>query len=149
MTEILFYHLTRSTLDEALPGLVERSLQRGWKASIQCLSEERCTHLDNHLWAYSEDSFIGHGTHNDCDHDLQPVYLTTREDNPNHSTVRFLLEGAFCTNVDKYQRLVVMFEGDDHDLVRLTREHWKHYRDQNHTLTYWQQTENGRWEKKT
>lgn len=26
MAEILFYHLTESTLDEALPGLVERSL---------------------------------------------------------------------------------------------------------------------------
>jgi hypothetical protein len=33
MAEVLFYHLTESTLQDALPGLLERSLGRGWRIS--------------------------------------------------------------------------------------------------------------------
>ena len=35
MADILFYHLTESTLEEALPGLLERSVERGWRAVVQ------------------------------------------------------------------------------------------------------------------
>ena len=41
MTEVLFYHLTESTLEDALPSLLERSLERGWRAAVQTASEER------------------------------------------------------------------------------------------------------------
>ena len=35
MTETLFYHLERRSLEDILPGLVEKSLQRGWRAAIK------------------------------------------------------------------------------------------------------------------
>lgn len=41
MTEILFYHLTESKLEDALPPLLEKSLERGWKVAIQTVDEER------------------------------------------------------------------------------------------------------------
>ena len=41
MAEVLFYHLTESTLEDALPGLLEKSLQRGWRALVRTGSEER------------------------------------------------------------------------------------------------------------
>ncbi len=46
MAEILFYHLTESTLEEALPGLLERSVERGWRAVVQTGTEERRDALD-------------------------------------------------------------------------------------------------------
>ena len=46
MAEVLFYHLTESTLEEALPGLIEKSLERGWKAVVQAGTEERRDALD-------------------------------------------------------------------------------------------------------
>ena len=148
MAEILFYHLTQSTLDEALPGLIERSLARDWKVVIQFMSEERRDAMDAHLWVYSDDSFIGHGTEREPYADLQPVYLTTGAENPNQAQVRFLVEGANCLDADKYDRLVVMFDGHDTELLSQTREQWKAYKAQDHKLTYWQQTEDRRWEKK-
>lgn len=148
MTEILFYHLTRSTLDDALPGLVERSLAREWNVTIQFMSDERRDAMDAYLWVYSDESFIGHGTERDPYAEYQPVYLTTATDNPNHSQVRFLVEGASCLDPENYDRLVVMFDGRDEELVLQTREQWKSYKAQNHKLTYWQQTEDRRWEKK-
>ena len=33
--EIWFYHLERSTLDQVLPGLLEKTLQRGWRALVR------------------------------------------------------------------------------------------------------------------
>jgi len=35
MTEILFYHLERATLESVLPGLLEKSLERGWRAVVR------------------------------------------------------------------------------------------------------------------
>ena len=35
MTEVLFYHLQKQGLEEALPGLLERTLERGWRAVVR------------------------------------------------------------------------------------------------------------------
>ena len=34
-TEILFYHLETRTLEQVLPPMLERSLERGWRAVVQ------------------------------------------------------------------------------------------------------------------
>ncbi|MGG2476032.1 DNA polymerase III subunit chi, partial [Rhizobium sp. BR5] len=62
MTEILFYHLTESKLEDALPPLLEKSLERGWKVAIQTVDEERRDFLDTHLWTFRDDSFLPHAT---------------------------------------------------------------------------------------
>ena len=62
MTEILFYHLQGQKLEGVLPGLLEKSLERGWKVIVQGASEERIEALDAHLWTYRDDGFLPHGT---------------------------------------------------------------------------------------
>ena len=94
MTEVLFYHLEHQPLERVLPSLVEKTLERGWRAVVQAGSEERVEALDTLLWTYREESFLPHGTKRDGNPDVQPVYLTTSEDNPNGATVRFLVDGA-------------------------------------------------------
>jgi DNA polymerase-3 subunit chi len=144
MAEILFYHLTESTLDEALPGLVERSLGRGWRVTVQTVSDA----LDNLLWTFSDTSFVAHGTDAEPHPDQQPVLLTTTENNANGATVRFLVEGAGLEQVGNYERLVVMFDGHDQDQLDIARGQWKAFKAENHDLTYWQQTPDRRWERK-
>ncbi|RRD25785.1 DNA polymerase III subunit chi [Brucellaceae bacterium VT-16-1752] len=148
MAEILFYHLTESTLDEALPGLVERSLGRGWRVTVQTVSEERRDALDNLLWTFSDTSFVAHGTDAEPNPELQPVLLTTTENNANGATVRFLVEGAGLEQVGNYERLVVMFDGHDQDQLDIARGQWKAFKAENHDSTYWQQTPDRRWERK-
>ena len=41
MTEVLFYHLEHQPLERVLPSLVEKTLERGWRAVVQAGSEER------------------------------------------------------------------------------------------------------------
>jgi DNA polymerase-3 subunit chi len=94
MTEVLFYHLTESTLEEALPGLLEKSVQRGWRAVVQTGTEERRDALDAHLWTFREDSFLAHGTDREPHAAEQPVLLTTEAENGNDAEIRFIVDGA-------------------------------------------------------
>ncbi len=62
MAEVLFYHLTESKLEDALPPLLEKSVERGWTVAVQTRDPERRDALDAHLWVYRDDSFLPHGT---------------------------------------------------------------------------------------
>lgn len=151
--EIWFYHLTRQPLDRALPLLLERVLARGWKAVVQMRSEERLAALDEVLWTYSEESFLAHGTAKDGDAELQHVYLTTGTENPNVAEIRVFIEGADIDSVmvgptSGYQRLILMFDGNDLEELEAARARWKRLRGDGHALSYWQQGEGGGWEKK-
>jgi DNA polymerase-3 subunit chi len=148
MAEVLFYHLTESTLEEALPGLLERSLQRGWRVVVQTGTEERRDVLDAHLWTFRDDSFLAHATDREPHSAEQPVLLTTGPDNGNGAAVRFLVDGATPPEIGAYERAVFLFDGHDQQQVEQARQHWTAMRAGGHNATYWQQTPDRRWEKK-
>lgn len=151
MTEVLFYHLTSSTADQALPALLQRCIERDWKVVVQTTSDQRLEELDGHLWTFRNDSFLPHASalNTALDAALQPVWLTADTSNPNKATVRFLLDGAVAGDISGYQRIVLMFDGRDEDAVRSARERWKIEKSAGHQLTYWQQDEEGRWSSNT
>ena len=149
MTEILFYHLQGQKLEGVLPTLLEKSLERGWKVVVQGASEERIDALDAHLWTYRDDSFMPHGTWREQDGAAQPVLLTVNEGNPNAASVRFLIEGATVPpDAETYQRIVLLFDGEDDDAVAAAREQWTQAKAKGFAATYWQPDAQGRWTKK-
>ena len=148
MTEVLFYHLQNAPLERVLPDLLERSLQRGWKAIVRAGGKERLDALNNTLWTYKDESFLPHGTAEDGPPELEPVFLTTEEDNPNGAAVIFLVDGAEPGDIAGYERCVLMFDGRDTEAVATARTHWKTLKDAGHDTTYWQQSEAGKWEKR-
>jgi DNA polymerase-3 subunit chi len=138
----------RQPLDKVLPGLLERTLERGWRAVVQAGSAERVEALDALLWTYADDSFLAHGTAQGGMVERQPIFLTAGEDNPNDASVRFLVDGAALTELTGYSRIVYMFDGRDEDALAQARGEWKRAKAAGLSVTYWQQNENGRWEKK-
>jgi DNA polymerase III subunit chi len=156
VTEVLFYHLDRLPLERVLPGLLEKCLERQWHAVVQVGSEERCEALDAHLWTYRDDAFLPHGSAKDGAGasragaaEVQPVWLTTADDNPNGARVRFLADGVEVGNLEGYQRVVVLFDGNDREAVERARTSWTSVKAAGHDATYWQQDEHGRWAKKS
>jgi DNA polymerase III subunit chi len=147
-TEVLFYQLDRQPLDQVLPGLLEKTLERGWRAVVQAGSAERLEAIDTLLWTYREESFLPHGTKSDGFPERQPVWLTAADDNPNGATVRFLVDGADCASLSDYARVVYLFDGRDEDARAQARLRWKTAKSAGHQVTYWQQNDRGRWEKK-
>jgi DNA polymerase-3 subunit chi len=149
MTEVLFYHLQGQKLEGVLPALLEKSLERGWRVVVQGASEERIEALDAHLWTYRDDGFLPHGTWREQDSAAQPVLLTLTDSNPNAANVRFLVEGApLPADAEAYQRIVLLFDGDDEEAVAAARAHWSNAKAKGFEATYWQPDDSGRWVKK-
>jgi DNA polymerase-3 subunit chi len=149
MTEVLFYHLQGGTPETVLPTLLEKSLERGWRVAVQAGSDERIEALDAHLWVYRDDSFLPHGSYREGTAAQQPILLTLGEDNRNNASVRFLIDGvAVPADASAYARLVLLFDGDDPDAVAAARLHWTRSKAQGFEVTYWQQSAQGRWERK-
>ncbi len=148
-TEVLFYHLEHHPLERILPTLVERTLERGWRAVIQAGTDDRLDAIDTLLWTYREDSFLPHGTQRDGLPADQPVFLTTQAENPNGAAVRFLVDGASIPVFSGYLRVVLMFDGNDARAVEAARVQWKRAKAEGCAATYWQQSTSGRWEMKS
>ena len=154
MPEILFYHLERAGLEEVLPGLLERTLERGWRALVCVGSQERAEHLDSHLWTFREESFLPHGMEQDPRASQQPVLLSVEGRNLNGANVVFFADGAApdewsATSLGGYDRIVMLFDGRDPAATEAARSHWKGARATGFDTTYWQQSESGRWERRS
>ncbi len=150
MTETLFYHLERRALDEVLPGLIEKTLERGWRALIRTESAERAEAIDNLLWTYDEASFLSHAQTGDGDSVRQKVLITVEETNPNAANVLFLVGGArppAWDGVKDLTRIVLMFDGRDAAALAAARTAWKDARAAGHDVTYWKEMPSGKFEK--
>jgi DNA polymerase-3 subunit chi len=148
MTEVNFYHLTRSTLEQALPRLLEKALQTGARAVVMAGSAERVEALNAHLWTYDANAFLPHGSAKDGNAALQPVWLTPYDENPNGATLLFLTDGARSQKLGEFARCFELFDGRDEGAVAAARERWKQLKAEGHAIAYWQQTDRGGWEKK-
>jgi DNA polymerase-3 subunit chi len=148
MTEVGFYHLTRTPLERALPKLLERVLAGGLRAVVVSGSAERVEALNAALWTYEQLSFLPHGSAKDGQAEEQPIWLTTEDENPNAATVLVLTDGVSTSKVGEFARCLDMFDGRDADAVAAARERWKAMKAAGHSLAYWQQNEAGSWEKR-
>lgn len=152
MTETLFYHLERRSLDDALPGLVEKSLERGWRALIKAESADRAAAIDTLLWTYNDQSFLPHAQAGDGDPARQPVLIAVEDDARNKPDVLFLVGGALPPAWDSalardVSRIVLMFDGRDGEALAAARAAWKDAKAAGHDVTYWKEQPSGKFEK--
>jgi DNA polymerase-3 subunit chi len=152
MTETLFYHLERRSLEEVLPGLVEKSLARGWRAVVRTDSSERSDMLDTLLWTYDDQTFLPHAQSGDGDPARQPVLLTVEDENPNGAQILFCVGGAAPGDwadgkLKNLVRIVMLFDGRDEAMLAAARGAWKDARTAGHDVTYWKETPSGKFEK--
>lgn len=148
MTEVAFYHLSRQPLEAVLPRLLQKALEGGWRAVVMAASEDRVEALNTLLWTYDDRGFLPHGSAKDGYVNEQPIYLTTQDENPNEARLLVLTEGMTSAKIANYERCLDLFDGNDSDAVAAARERWRHFKEMGWRLTYWQQTQQGAWEKK-
>ena len=137
MSEVLFYHLERRTLDDVLPGLVEKTLERGWRALIRAESSDRASAIDALLWTYDDQSFLPHAQLGDGEPMEQPLLITVEDGNPNGAQLLFLVGGAMSPD----------WGGADTKALTSARAAWKDAKGAGHDATYWKETPTGKWEK--
>ncbi len=145
MTEIGFYHLTKTPLEVALPKLLLKAYASKERVVLRATDALRLDLLNRLLWNFEKDSFLPHGMAEDGFAEDQPVYLTIKDENPNGASILFLVDAAPFGDLEPYRRCLDLFEGGDDDAVASARERWRWCKDQGHKLVYWQQDDRGRW----
>lgn len=146
-TEIWFYHLERSTLDQVLPELLDKTLQRGWRALVRVADPSKLDQIDEHLWTWRDDSFLPHGRAGQDHAERQPILLSQTGENPNGAQALFIVDQSDLGSVEGYERCFIIFDGRDDTALNHARERWKALKGEGAELAYWKQSDEGRWQK--
>lgn len=147
MTEVSFYHLEKSSLESALPRLLEKAAAAGFRSVVRVGSPERVEALNTHLWTFEQGSFLPHGSAKDGNGPSQPLWLTAGDDNPAGAQVLILADGAESPDIGGFERCLEVFDGRDEAALARARAHWQAYKAAGHGLTYLRQNAAGAWEK--
>ncbi len=144
--EIWFYHLERSGLEAVLADLLQRTLQRGWRAVVRSPDPQRLGQLDEALWTFRDDSFLPHGRDDEPMPERQPILLSSGEARLNDANALFLIDGAELGSLAGYERRLYLFDGQDEAQLSLARNRWREAKGTGAVVSYWKQTDRG-WEK--
>ncbi|MEM9877796.1 MAG: DNA polymerase III subunit chi [Pseudomonadota bacterium] len=146
--QVSFYHLEKQDVSAALPRLLEKVIAAGHKVAVFLRGEEQLETLDAALWTYDANSFLPHGRSGGKHSDLQPIYLTTGQDVPNQADILVALDAQLPEDLTAFSRCLYMFDSRQDGATEQARRDWSALKDQGHDVTYWQQSAQGRWEKK-
>ncbi len=153
MTDVWFYHLERANLEGILPGLLEKTLERGWRALIVAGSDERAEMIDSFLWTFRDESFLPHGRTGEMQSPDHPVLIGTELSVQNGANLVFFVDGARpndwqSPDITERDRCIFVFDGNLDAAVAAAREDWSKAKAAGHEVTYWQQSAGGKWEQK-
>ncbi len=145
--EVWFYHLERSTLDQVLPELLDRTLQRGWRARVRVSDPDQRRDIDERLWGWRAEAFLAHGRADEAHAERQPILLTADAANLNRSQALFIVDGSDMSLKEEFERCFIIFDGRDDAALATARGRWKALKEAGANLAYWKQSDEGRWEK--
>lgn len=147
--DVRFYHLTRTPLPQVLPVLLQRVLARGQTAAVLSPSQDDLGRLDDLLWSFQPESFLPHRLlePEQTGGDGDPIVLTGDKTASAGRDMLFFLHGFPPDLTDLEPTIAAILF--DAPAVQTARAQWKDLSaNDTLTLTYWQQTERGGWEKK-
>jgi DNA polymerase-3 subunit chi len=153
--EVRFYHLTERPLEQVLPVMLERSLERGWRVVVRGTDPARIEALSAHLWTHGDASFLPHGTEADGDAARQPVWLCcdppdSEGANPNGANTLFLIDNAEPDTAElaAMEMVAILFDGLDEAVVARARDQWRMVSEAGLKAVYWAQSPGGAWDKR-
>ena len=140
-----FYHLQRTSLEQAVGPLLEKCLERGWRVLAISDDASRRAALDEALWTYDDQSFLPHGQAeaDGLDPESQPVLISGKTENHNQAAVALLMDGADLPVEAAFERCMVMFDDGDTATRQKARDQFKAAKDAGLTARYFQQSGRG------
>ena len=143
--QISFYHLTRLSLEKSLPKLLEKILSQGLRTVVVAETEPQVQILNDTLWTYHPTSFLPHGTEKEGRASDQPIWITSKIENPNGAQVLVFATLREKEGFDAFSRVLYMFDGNRTENLEKAGGLWKKYKEVGHSLAYWQQDAEGKW----
>lgn len=152
MGAALFYHVTRSPVEEVVVTLLTRALAQGWRVDLRGADPARMAALDDRLWQGPPEGFLPHGRAGGPHDARQPVLLTTgaAARAANDPQAVMAIDGAPVTPEDlaAHERVWILFDGNDPAAVDAARGQWRALTGAGAKAQYWSEAQ-GRWEKKS
>ncbi len=143
--DINFYHFLYGDFDKTVANLINKIYESSLQVVLLLESPEQLNTYNNLLWRFSQKSFIPHGSSQEGFASEQPVWLTTKIENPNNSDIIVSLANVIVDNDAPFKKILEVFNGKDHDKVHNARIRWKHYKENCNNMKYWSQDSNGKW----
>jgi|GEM_PF-331177 len=153
--QVDFYQLeatTQSAYEAALPQILTKALAAEHVIAIVAPTNTAVNRLDERLWSADATSFLPHDVAKKGIETTAAVVLFSAEEPLNISNKFTLIislggglkELAFPDNI---KRCLDMFTSQEAQ-VKAARTRWKSYKEAEHTLSYYAQTDQG-WQKKS
>lgn len=146
-TQWYFYHLERTSLEQAAGALLEKCLQHDKRVLAVSDRVERRASLDQALWTYRDESFLPHGRDEaeGLDPAAQPVLISHNMANQNGAHFCLLMDGADPGLEVDFERCMVMFDGADQATRQIARIQYKKAKELGAVVRYFQQTPSNGW----
>lgn len=155
MGEVRFYHLTERPLEQVLPVMLEKCLERGWRVVVRGTDPDRIEALSVRLWTHGDASFLPHGTAADGQPARQPIWMccdpaNSDGANSNAANTLFLIDnaGSDAAELAAMEMVAVLFDGLDEDALAKARAQWRMVSEAGLKAVYWAQNPDGAWVKR-
>lgn len=148
MGQVNFYHLTRSSTEEAVLLLAGRALAQGWRIMARAPDPATLERLDGWLWLHPKDDFLPHGLAGGP-HDADQPFLLG-QGAPVNGARGILHLGALAVDpgeARRMDRIWLLFDAADEGQLAAARGQWKAVTAAGLAAEYWSE-ETGRWQKK-
>ena len=147
MGAVYFYHLTESPLEQALPMLLGKARDVGWRVLVRGTDKTLLARLDEVLWLGPEEGFTPHGLAGGPHDDLQPILLGDLPADGFDCVMSVGGAQVLPEDIAATERVCILFDGHDGDALAHARDQWKMLTSAGCAAQYWAQ-EGGRWTKK-
>ena len=124
MTEFAFYKTSNFRVDETFYVLVQKALEKNLNSVVIFETKEALKDISIMLWSKKPESFLPHSIERDNLSNDSPIYLTTREENPNKSQIIFSPEGALVKKSKNWKRCIYIFDHDDNSSFDRLKEYY-------------------------
>ena len=148
MSEVFFYHLTKTTLEIALPKILERALSEKWSIEIRTSANTNLDEISNAIWRGPEESFLPHCLEDHEDLQDYPIVLCKSPLKDWRDCLIVVGQADLKENeVKNYKRICLIFDAKIEAELSKARKSWKKLSEEGINTNYWAE-DKGRWVKK-
>jgi DNA polymerase-3 subunit chi len=158
--DVNFYHLTRGSVENALPVILRRLLARKQRATIRVADVGNEKILSDILCNTGDiTDFLPHAIASDQKDgrhkDKNPIWISSKEnDYLKGADHLILLDGCPLEQNNELDKTVILFDNKNSDIIEKNRHIWREVKTGKeqgnlkyiNDVTYWQQNASGQWQ---
>ncbi len=139
-------YLVLSPVEKIIPRLLEKVYEAGERCLFHVPSEEEAEEWNKLLWTYTQKSFLPHGTTKDVYPERHPIWISSKMQNINNSSVFLTMEALKDIPATHFTKIIYVLCIHTQDGITLAQQHIKEYTNKKLNLKIWRQTPDSKWQ---